>query len=119
MTDHEKIVKDASTYGSGFSINGNHIPHENVFETLKQEPAAWMSDNHLNVTKHADIAESWKQHGGKPIPLYTKPAEPTVIWKNAALRVGEELSTVGPDNYYAFTPQQWLEWALYTIRSTK
>lgn len=85
----------------------------------RQEPVAWMSDNNLNVTKHKDIAESWKQHGGRPIPLYTKPTELTVIWKNAAIRVGEELSTVGPDNYYAFTPQQWMEWALHTIRSTK
>lgn len=39
----------------------------------EQKPVAWLSDNNLNVTKHADIAESWNQHGGKPIPLYTRP----------------------------------------------
>ena len=33
-------------------------------------------------------------------------------WRNAALRLGEELSSVGPDGYYNMTPEQWLDWAL-------
>jgi hypothetical protein len=35
-----------------------------------------------------------------------------VAWKNSAIRLGEELSSVGPDGYYDMTPQQWLDWAL-------
>jgi hypothetical protein len=35
-----------------------------------------------------------------------------VAWKDAAIRLGEELSSVGPDGYYDMTPQQWLDWAL-------
>jgi len=43
-------------------------------------------------------------------PLYTAP--PQREWQNAAIRLGEELSSVGPDGYYNMTAQQWLDWAL-------
>jgi len=33
-------------------------------------------------------------------------------WKNAAIRLGEELSSVGPDGYYNMTAEQWLDWAM-------
>lgn len=33
-------------------------------------------------------------------------------WRNAAIRVGENLATCGPAGYYDFTSQQWLDWAL-------
>ena len=36
-------------------------------------------------------------------------------WQNAALRLGEELSTVGPDGYYNMTAQQWLDWAMENV----
>jgi hypothetical protein len=35
-----------------------------------------------------------------------------VAWKNAAIRLGEELSSVGPDGYYNMTASQWLDWAM-------
>jgi hypothetical protein len=35
-----------------------------------------------------------------------------VAWHNAAIRLGEELSSVGPDRYYDMTAEQWLDWAL-------
>ncbi len=35
-----------------------------------------------------------------------------VAWKNAAIRLGEELSSVGPDGYYNMTAEQWLNWAI-------
>jgi hypothetical protein len=31
-------------------------------------------------------------------------------WRAAALRLGEQLATTGPNGYYAMTPTQWLEW---------
>lgn len=37
-----------------------------------------------------------------------------VAWKNAAIRLGEELSSVGPDGYYDMTAEQWLSWAMDT-----
>ena len=48
-------------------------------------------------------------------PLYTAPPHPKpepVAWRDAAIRLGEELSSVGPDGYYNMTAQQWLDWAM-------
>lgn len=33
-------------------------------------------------------------------------------WRNAALRIGEDFSHIGPEGYYSFSPSQWLDWAL-------
>jgi hypothetical protein len=35
-----------------------------------------------------------------------------VAWRNAAIRIGEELSSVGPNGYYDMTAQQWIDWAM-------
>jgi len=44
--------------------------------------------------------------------VYTTPQPQQDAWKNAAIRLGEELSSVGPDGYYNMTAEQWLSWAL-------
>ena len=33
-------------------------------------------------------------------------------WRNAAIRIGEELSSVGPDGYYDMNAWEWLDWAM-------
>ena len=38
-----------------------------------------------------------------------------VAWRNAAIRVGEDLCSVGPFGYYDMTAQQWLDWALSVV----
>jgi hypothetical protein len=52
----------------------------------------------------------------KPIPFveFYKPApvQEPVAWKNAALELGIELSSVGPNGYYDMTPERWLDWAM-------
>jgi hypothetical protein len=40
------------------------------------------------------------------------PEQEPVAWRSAAIRLGEELSSVGCDNYYNLTAEQWLDWAL-------
>jgi len=40
-------------------------------------------------------------------------------WKNVALKLGELLSTQGPEKYYTFTPEQWFEWAKSKIEEKK
>jgi hypothetical protein len=35
-------------------------------------------------------------------------------WKTVALGFGENLSDVGPDGYYGFTPKEWIDWAVNT-----
>ena len=44
-------------------------------------------------------------------PLLHPEQEP-VAWRNAAIRLGEELSSVGPDNYYDMDAGKWLDWAM-------
>jgi hypothetical protein len=41
-----------------------------------------------------------------------QPQQELVAWKNAAIRLGEELSSVGPDGYYEMTAEHWLDWAM-------
>lgn len=45
------------------------------------------------------------------------PAELAEGWHHVALRVGEAMSGTGPDGYYAFTQEQWTEWALAKLRA--
>ena len=39
----------------------------------------------------------------------------SVTWRNAAIRVGEDLCSVGPFGYYDMTAEQWLDWALSVV----
>lgn len=32
-------------------------------------------------------------------------------WQNVAMKLGEKLSSNGPEGYYNFTAEQWLQWA--------
>ena len=50
--------------------------------------------------------------------LNAQPKEPEqepVVWRNAAIRVGEDLCSVAPFGYYDMTAQQWLDWALSVV----
>ena len=38
-----------------------------------------------------------------------------VTWRNAAIRLGEYLYSVGPNGYYDMTASQWLDWALSVV----
>jgi hypothetical protein len=40
------------------------------------------------------------------------PVQEPVAWRDAAIRLGEELSSVGPNGYYNMTAKQWLDWAM-------
>jgi hypothetical protein len=48
--------------------------------------------------------QGMKQEQGKP-----------VAWRNAAIRVGEDLCSVGPHGYYEMNAEQWLDWALSVV----
>lgn len=39
------------------------------------------------------------------------------LWRNAAIRVGEDLHSVGPNGYYNMSAEEWLNWELNTIYS--
>jgi hypothetical protein len=36
-------------------------------------------------------------------------------WRHAAIKIGERLSSTGPEGYYNFTADQWLKWAEDTL----
>ena len=38
-------------------------------------------------------------------------------WHKAAIRLGEELSSVGPDGYYEMDAKEWLDWAMSTVQT--
>jgi len=44
-----------------------------------------------------------------------QPEQEPVTWRNAAIRVGEDLCSVGPFGYYDMTAEQWLDWALSVV----
>ena len=44
-----------------------------------------------------------------------QPEPEPMAWRNAAIRVGEDLYSVGPFGYYDMTAEQWLDWALSVV----
>ena len=40
-------------------------------------------------------------------------------WRNAAIRIGEELSSFGPDGYYDMNAWQWLDWAMENVKKAQ
>jgi len=41
-----------------------------------------------------------------------QPAQEPVAWRDAAIRLGEELSSVGPNGYYDMGAKEWLDWSM-------
>ena len=37
-------------------------------------------------------------------------------WRNAAIMLGEKLSSIGPVGYYEMDAKEWLDWALNQIK---
>ena len=60
-----------------------------------------------------DEALERKAENARELGLNYEP-EP-VAWRNAAIRVGEDLCSVGPFGYYDMTAEQWLDWALSVV----
>ena len=40
-------------------------------------------------------------------------------WHKAAIRLGEELASVGPVGYYDMDAKEWLDWAISTVQTRK
>jgi hypothetical protein len=62
-----------------------------------------------------------KQSGNMSITVLRQAlAQPEpVAWRNAAIRLGEDLYSVGPDGYYDMTAKQWLDWALSVVNTAQ
>lgn len=74
----------------------------------------WLWDSSFDAyTNHAmPAAEALRQAIATEESSATQ--EP-VSWRNAAIRVGEDLCSVGPFGYYDMTAEQWLTWALSVV----
>jgi hypothetical protein len=81
---------------------------EPVGEVVQIDPADDEDGPHAWVALYNDVALGTKFYTTPP----AAPVQEPVAWKNAAIRLGEELSSVGPDGYYDMTAEQWLDWAL-------
>jgi len=78
-----------------------------TIEAIKHYEAALLAAFPRGAT--GDVFDHWNK-ARQAIEAAEK-QEP-VGWKNAAIRLGEELSSVGPDGYYNMTAEQWLNWAI-------
>jgi hypothetical protein len=76
----------------------------------KQKPVAI-------VASHLERVDWLRDEPPDGTLLYTSPPaqQEPVAWRNAALRVGEDLCSVGPFGYYDMTAEQWLDWALSVV----
>ena len=72
-----------------------------ALETLEYAGPSWIDARQPAITA---IKEAMAQ-----------PAQEPVAWRNAAIRVGEDLCSVGPFGYYDMTAEQWLDWALSVV----
>ena len=65
-----------------------------------------VESDYLSYTAYTRALEAYcdEQEQGEP-----------VAWRNAAIRVGEDLCSVGPFGYYDMTAEQWLDWALSVV----
>jgi len=75
----------------------------------KQEHHPWC--DYLNIMLTSLPPQKAKCNCKQAQPEQAEKQEP-VAWRSAAIRLGEELSSVGCDNYYNLTAEQWLDWAL-------
>jgi hypothetical protein len=85
-----------------------------TIEAMKQALEALLEINELSKGENAICLPA--EIDGAMDALRTAIAEAEkqepVAWMNVALRLGEELSSVGPAGYYNMTAAQWLDWAL-------
>lgn len=68
-------------------------------------------DQYIEMSKHLNCPHCG---GSGHIDDVAENQEP-VAWRNAAIRVGEDLCSVGPFGYYDMTAEQWLDWALSVV----
>ena len=75
-----------------------------IADAEKQEP------DDLTIAYMAGFYDGKNKDASQP-----KPEQELVAWRNAAIRVGEDLCSVGPFGYYDMTAKQWLDWALSVV----
>jgi hypothetical protein len=113
VSKHAKELKQIALDKKAENAKGLGLDYEPA-QAEKQEPVAWMFDWDVYDPTNSgpDFFRTKPDDGKDWKPLYTTPQPQQDAWKNAAIRLGEELSSVGPDGYYNMTAEQWLDWAM-------
>lgn len=78
-----------------------------------------LEDSENNASHWKRVADYWETEAmryAKNADFWRKSAED---WKCAAQRAGEELTTVGPRDYYNWSCEQWLDWFLALPRHSQ
>ena len=78
----------------------------NHIEAMKQALEALEPQQEHHRTFKLEVAHTLRQ------AIAEAEKQEPVAWRNAAIRIGEELSSVGPNGYYDMTAQQWIDWAM-------
>jgi hypothetical protein len=83
---------------------------------ITRRPKGWSKEDEPEPVADKYLMEvECTKCGAKQDGILTVNVPPQREWQNAALRLGEELSTVGPNGYYNMTAQQWLDWAMKNV----
>ena len=102
-----------------------------ALETLEADPLEMVADanGHMVFLKDKAITaikEALAQEQTNTRPYYTidelnawADEKEKQAWRNAAIRIGEELSSVGPDGYYDMNAWQWLDWAMENVKKSQ
>ena len=87
-----------------------------ALETLMIERGS-IYDKAITAIKEALANEALEKiaENARELGLDYEPEQESVTWRNAAIRVGEDLCSVGPFRYYDMTAEQWLDWALSVV----
>ena len=85
-------------------------------DIIRMAREAWLSDKEAQLITEFDeayISCTYLQDLERFAKLVAEHERDA--WRNAAIRVGEDLCSVGPFGYYDMTAQQWLDWALSVV----
>jgi len=114
MTKDEALAFDLALealegmYIQGFTMDNS--PINKAITAIKQSRSAPVQG--CDFCSHSLYAGTRCKHCGRETAAQPAPVQEPVAWKNAAIRLGEELSSVGPDGYYDMTAEQWLDWTM-------
>jgi hypothetical protein len=113
LKDLVKQSEDLGLYEDDFAPQppwGKPDANEIVQDDVAGCACRWDTEGDRVVTceRHEgwlEVIAAWADEKGKQ------------AWRNAAIRLGEELSSVGPDGYYNMAAEQWLDWAMANVKS--
>jgi len=104
--EQEPIQAIADVIDYLYSIGADNDMANRAYFALKQLQINLRDQTALHLLYKGDYED-----------LLAKPQKESVAWRNSAIRLGEDLYSVGPNGYYDMTAKQWLDWALSVVNT--